>query len=101
MALFALFHAVFLGVIVLVVPASGQVSARAGTISEVPLPGGLRAALAAVGDRTTPDRAHFLAEFIRRMYDTPLGMKGDAREPVLQALLAQLKSGRASSETVP
>ena len=100
-AIFALFHAVFLGVIVLVVPASGQVPARAATISEVPLPGGLRAALASVGDPTLPDRAQFLAEFIRRMYDTPFGLKGDAREPVLRALVAEINAGGPSSETVP
>jgi hypothetical protein len=98
---FAFFHAVFLGVIVLVAPASGQVAARPVSMSEVPLPGGLRAALAAVGDRTAPDRAHFLAEFIRRIYDTPLGLRADAREPVLRSLLAQLNAGGAVTETVP
>ena len=81
-ALFALFHAAFFGVFVLVVPASGQVPPPSSTLSEAPLPGGIRAALAAVGDRGTPDRAQFLSEFIRRMYDTPLGLKGDTREPV-------------------
>jgi hypothetical protein len=100
-ALFALFHAAFLGVTVLVVPASGQVPPAAGTMSEVPLPGGLRAALAVIGDRANPDRAQFLAEFIRRMYDTPLGVKADARQPVVDALLAQLTSGGGSAETIP
>jgi hypothetical protein len=100
-ALLALFHAAFFGVIVLVVPASGQVPTEVGTVSEVPLPGGLRAAAAAVGDRANPDRAQFLTELIRRLYDTPFGVKGDAREPVLQALLVQLKSGGASADTIP
>ena len=100
-AVFALFHAVFLGVTVLVVPASGQVPATTGTMSEVVLPGGLRGALAAVGDRANPDRAQFLPEFIRRMYDTPFGTKADAREPALQALLAHLKSSRGTAETIP
>ena len=100
-ALFALFHAAFLGVTVLVVPASGQVTAATGTISEVPLPGGLRGALAVIGDRANPDRAQFLAEFIRRMYDTPFGVKADSRDPILEALVAQLKSGREPAETIP
>ena len=100
-ALLALFHAAFLGVTTLVVPASGQVPTQVGALSEVPLPGGLAAAAAAVGDRANPDRAQFLTEFIRRVYDTPFGVKADAREPVLQSLLAQLKSGRGTSETIP
>ncbi len=100
-ALFALFHAVFLGVTVLVVPASGQVPSATATMSEVPLPGGLRGALAAIGDRANPDRAQFFPEFIRRIYDTPFGVKADTREPVLEALVAQLKAGREPAETIP
>ena len=97
----ALFHAAFFGVIVLVVPANGQVPTTVGTVSEVPLPGGLRAAVAAVGDRANPDRAQFFTEFIRRLYDTPFAVKADPRAPVLQAFLAQLKSGRGPADTIP
>jgi hypothetical protein len=100
-ALFAAFHAVFLGVFVLVTPALGQVAARPDTVSEVPLPGGLRAALAAVGDSAAPDRAQFLAEFIRRLYDTPLGVRGDTREPVLRRLLAAMDPAKGTAETIP
>jgi len=100
-ALLALFHAAFFGVVVLVVPSNGQVPASVGAVSEVPLPGGLGAALAAVGDRASPDRAQFLIEFIRRIYDTPLGVKGDAREPIIRALVSQLKSGRDTADTIP
>ena len=100
-ALLALFHAAFLGVFVLVVPASGQVPPPSSTLSEAPLPGGIRAALAAVGDRGTPDRAQFLSEFIRRMYDTPLGLKGDTREPVLVALVSAMKPSGGPAETIP
>jgi hypothetical protein len=99
--LFAAFHAVFLGVIVLVVPAEGQVAARLETVSEVPLPGGLRAALASIGDNAAPDRAQFLAEFIRRMYDTPLGARGDMREPFLRALLSEILASKGPVETIP
>ena len=91
-ALFAAFHAVFLGVIVLVAPAWGQVLARPDTVTEVSLPGGIRAALASVGDGAPADRAQFLTEFIRRTYDTQLGLRGDVREPSLRALLATLDS---------
>ena len=100
-ALLALFHAAFLGVIVLVVPAIGQVPTTVGTVSEVPLPGGLRAAVAAVGDRANPDRAQFFTEFIRRLYDTPFSVKADPREPVLRAFLAQIKSGPGPADTIP
>lgn len=101
LALFALLHAAFLGVTVLVVPANGQGAAPAGTMSEVPLPGGLRGAMTAIGDRANPDRAQFLAEFIRRTYDTPFGVKADAREPVVQSLVAQLKPGGSATDTIP
>ena len=100
-ALFALFHAAFLGVTVLVDPASGQVSARPATISDIPLPGGVQAAAAAVGDLGTPDRAQFLAEFIRRMYDTPLGAKADVREPVMRSLVGSLTGGKQPADTIP
>jgi len=100
-ALFAAFHALFLGVFVLVTPALGQVAARPDTISQVPLPGGLRAAMAAVGDYSAPDRAQFLAEFIRRTYDTPLGVRSDVREPVLRRLLSAMDPVKGTAETLP
>jgi hypothetical protein len=100
-ALLALFHAAFLGVTVLVDPASGQAPARSSTVSEIPLPGGVRAAAAAVGDFATPDRAQFLAEFIRRTYDTPLGPKADAREPVIRSLVAALSANTQPADTIP
>lgn len=101
LAVFALFHAAFLGVTVLVVPVRGQVPATTGTMSEVSLPGGLRQALAVTGDKSSPDRAHFLAELIRRIYDTPVGPKADARDPMLQAILSQLRSAASSTDTIP
>lgn len=100
-ALFAAFHAVFLGVFVLVAPARGQVAARPDTVTEIPLPGGLRAALASVGDYAAPNRSQFLVEFIRRMYDTPLGVRGDTREPVVKALVSALDAGKGPADTIP
>ena len=102
--LFTAFHALFIGVIVLVGSARAQSADARSTISEVSLPGGLRAALAAIGDPAAPDRAQFLIEFIRRTYDTPFGPKNDPREVVLQSLLAALKhpeGATTSPETIP
>jgi hypothetical protein len=68
------------------------------------LPGGLRAALTAIGDRTPPDRAQFLAEFIRRTYDAPVDSKDDRQGAALRSLLAELKAAGAQSdpsETLP
>lgn len=75
-----------------------------GVISEMPLPGGLRAALAVVDDRVAPDHSLFLLEFIRRSYDAPHGPKGDDRTASLQSLLARLDAtatGAPSTETLP
>jgi hypothetical protein len=94
-------HACFLSVSLLVGSARAQGGAAQATVFDVPLPGGLRAALAAIGDRTEPDRAQFLVEFIRRTYDTPFGPRGDAREAVLRSLLTQLKTGGPKSDTLP
>jgi hypothetical protein len=65
----------------------------------VSLPGGLRAALASVGDEVAPDRASFLLEVIRRTYDTPLGPRQDRRQAALTALLAQLDAGAGKPDT--
>lgn len=99
-------HAVPLGVIVLVGSAHAQSTDSPGSLYEMPLPGGLRGALAAIDDPVPADRSQFLLEFIRRTYHAPLGKNGDRREADLQTLLAYLdqSSARAStgpSETLP
>ena len=93
----AALHALFLCVIVLVGSARAQGADAQTTVFDVPLPGGLRAALAAIGDQAAPDRAQFLAEFIRRTYDTPFGPKDDAREAVLQSLLARIRESKMAA----
>ena len=95
----AALHAVFIGVIVLVGSSRARSADQPGTLSEVSLPGGLRAALSAVGDQGTPDRAQFLLEFIRRTYDLPFRQRDDARENAVQALVSELNGsvGRAGS----
>ena len=99
-----LIHAALLGAAVLVGSARATGAGARSTVSEVPLPGGIRAAQAAVGDRTKPDRAQFLVDFIRRTYDSPFQRDGNPREAALHALLAALEAGAArpeSFETVP
>ena len=95
----AALHAVFIGVIVLVGSSRARSADQPGTLSEVSLPGGLRAALSAVGDQGTPDRAQFLLEFIHRTYDLPFRQRDDARENAVQALVSELNGsvGRAGS----
>jgi hypothetical protein len=78
--------------------AGARGAAAQTTVSDVPLPGGLRAALAAIGDLMAPDRAHFLAEFIRRTYNRPDDPKGGQREVTLRSLLAGLKAAPAQSD---
>lgn len=97
-------HAVLLGAAVLVGSTAATGAGARSIVSEVPLPGGIRAAQAAIGDRTQPDRAQFLFEFIRRTYDSPFQLNGNPREAALHALLAALEAGAAHpewSETVP
>ena len=97
--LFTAVHAVFIGVIVLVGSSRAQSADPRSSVSEVSLPGGLRAALAAIGDPIAPDRAQFLVEFIRRTYDTPFGPRNDPREVVLRSLLAELKGHEGATES--
>jgi hypothetical protein len=100
----AAIHAACVGVIVLVGSAHAQSADGRSTVSEVPLPGGVRAALHAIGDETAPDRALFLIEFIRRTYDSPFGPRQDRREMILQSLLARIEDASATtgrSETLP
>ncbi|MEO7275035.1 MAG: hypothetical protein ABIX28_22670 [Vicinamibacterales bacterium] len=85
--LFPAVHTLIIGASVLVGSASAAAADRAGTVGDVPLPGGLRAALAASGDLVPADRSLFLLEVIRRTYDTPIEHKSDPREPRLRALL--------------
>ena len=73
-----------------IAPAAAQgVAPRRCALGDL-FPGGLKAALAAIDDRATPDRSQFLLEFIRRTYDTPLILKDDQRAATLHALLAEL-----------
>ena len=77
-------------VVAAVAPLHAQSASEAGALGEMPLPGGLRGALAAIDDRAAADRSQFLLDFIRRSYDTPIRVKSDPRDPPLRALLARL-----------
>lgn len=105
--LWAALQSVFIGVIAFAGVARAQQMDVPGTLSEMSLPGGLRGALAAIGDRGTADRSQFLLEFIRRSYNTPITSKTDPRDIVLRSLVDHLdvssrQSERAGSpETLP
>jgi hypothetical protein len=97
-------HAAILGVLALTSVARAENTPPAGTLHEIPLRGGLRNALQAFGDRLPGDRSHFLVEVIRRVYDAPVNIPKNLRQPSLQALLAQLdrtEAGTEPVETVP
>jgi hypothetical protein len=82
-------------------PAAAQPANILGALSEVPLPGGLPAALAVIDDRVAADRGRFLLEFIRRTHQGPTSAHpGEAAR--LQALLAHLGAApRGDTETLP
>jgi hypothetical protein len=69
-----------------------------GALAEIALPGGLKAALAAVDDGAAPDRSQFLLELIRRTYDTPIILKNDQRAAALQTLLAEMNAAAPRTE---
>jgi hypothetical protein len=58
-------------------------------LSDIVLPGGLRAALAAIKDANSPDRSQFLLEVIRRVHNLGSGPDG-SRDATLVALLTHL-----------
>jgi hypothetical protein len=87
--------------LVAIAPAYAQGVAPAGALSEISIPGGLKAALAVIDDRAAADRSQFLLEFIRRTYDTPLILKDDQRVATLRALLAQLDRAAEQSASAP
>ena len=60
--------------------------ASAATVSEdVPIPGGTAALAAAIG-LPAPDRARFVPEIIRAIYETPGGRRHDTESPLLKLL---------------
>ena len=77
------------GVLLLVDPVQAQTPASDG-LFDMPLPGGVRAALAAIKDPVSPDRSQFLLDVIRRSYYTPIGPRNDPRESFLRALFDHL-----------
>jgi hypothetical protein len=80
-------------------PAAGAQPEPAGSLTQVPVPGGLPAALATIADKTTPERAQFLIEFIRRTHDTTGFVKDAPRADALRVLLAHLDRAAAGSST--
>jgi hypothetical protein len=63
----------------------------------MPLPGGIRAALAVLDDPVSPDRSQFLVEIIRRTYRSSSATKDDTREAALKPLIARLDAAGQSN----
>jgi hypothetical protein len=84
-----------LGVIAVAWPIRAQQADSAGSLGEVPLPGGLRGAMQAIGDPTTPDRSQFLLEFIRRAYSGPSAAPNEVGASALPSFLAYLERAAA------
>lgn len=84
--------AVLIGATISSVSARGQDGTPASTLSEARVPGGARAALAAIGDPVPADRSHLMLEVIRRAHEAPMGLKGTMprRDAVLRPLLSHL-----------
>ncbi len=75
-----------------------QTPAGPGALSDMPLPGGIRAALTLLDDPVSPDRSQFLIEVIRRTYRSSVVTKEDAREAAIRPLLTRLdEAGRAEA----
>ena len=91
-------HAVIVGVFL-----SGQAlyaqTASPGAVGEMPLPGGLQAAVATLDEPVAPDRSQFLLDIIRRTHRSSVVPKNDPREAALAPLLAHL-DGAATAGTV-
>jgi hypothetical protein len=88
----------------LAVSAIARAADHAGALSEMTVPGGVRAALDATGEGSPADRAHFVIEFARRIYQTPLASRTDPRTDTLQKLVDHLNQAARTpqnAETVP
>lgn len=74
-----------------------QEPAFTGALTTITLPGGVRAALAALRDPTRPDRGHFLLELVRRSYRTPIGAS-DPHDPMVRSLITHLDAATAAAD---
>ena len=104
--LYLALHAACLGVILSPPLVCAQGAQSSAEVSELPLPGGIRAALAVLNDPVPADRSQFLVEIIRRTYATPIVARSDPREVRLRTLLAHLERERRANvapslDTVP
>jgi hypothetical protein len=69
--------------------AGAQPPDRRESLSDVVLPCGVRAALGAIGDRSTPDRGQFILEITRRLHQMPAGPRIEPTD-TLPTLIAHL-----------
>ena len=87
-------------------PAESGPDEHATTVFEMPLPGGLPAALSLMQDRVPPDRSQFLLEAIRRVHQAAEGPFKTEPDRVREALLAHLDAAflvrhTGSEDTLP
>ncbi|HSC26943.1 MAG TPA: hypothetical protein VLD67_06690 [Vicinamibacterales bacterium] len=75
----------------------GQNPEERGRLGEMPLPGGLQAALAAIDDPVPGDRAQFLVELIRRTHQR-ISEADERIDPVVGRLLAHLDRATADGK---
>ena len=101
--LIAALRVALLGAIAVAWPISAQQRDPAGSLGEVPLPGGLRGALQAIGDPIAPDRSQFLLEFIRRTYSGRSAAPKEAGGglPALVAYLERSTADGAPTQGTP
>jgi hypothetical protein len=94
-------YAVRLGVILLPASVCAQAPQSPASLSDVPLPGGIKAALVAMHDPVPPDRGQFLVEVIRRTYSAAIASRTDPRDAPLRALVAHLDRARQAEGPTP
>jgi hypothetical protein len=91
----AVLRVVLLGAVTAGWPISAQEREAAGSLGEMPIPGGLRGALQAIGDPAAPDRSQFLLEFIRRAHGGPSTAPHEIGAGALPLLLAYVEHANA------
>jgi hypothetical protein len=89
---------IVLATCVLACPASAQ-ERSPGALGEMPVPGGLQAAVAAIDDPVAPDRSQFLLEVIRRVHGNHAVEA--ARAAILTPLLSHLDAQGAADRAPP
>jgi hypothetical protein len=92
------FGAAVLGLTLCVCPAAAQDACGDGALGDLPVPGGMRGALAAAGEPATADRSQFLSEIIRSTRSA-IGSDAGSAAAAMTSLLTFLDAAGSASET--